>query len=151
IVGNATVILAAGSGYLTLWPDGQTRPPVSNLNYVTGQIVPNAFTVGLSSGGQFRIFSVASTDFALDIAGYYSPSAMDANGAGLLYSPLTHPIRLFDTRAPIPGFPACEYLSQPLTGGAELVKQARITCDGLTIQASAQAIVGNATVIVPAG
>jgi subtilisin-like proprotein convertase family protein len=146
IVGNATVTGALGDGFITLFPNGQPRPPVSNLNYVTGQTVPNAFTVGLGSDGQFRTYSVAGTHFIVDITGYYSPSPSDANGAGLLYNPLPRPIRLFDTRAPIPGFAACEYLNQPLVANAELAKQARITCDGITIPAAAQAVVGNATV-----
>jgi hypothetical protein len=94
----------------------------------------------------FRTYSVAGTHFIVDVTGYYSSSAMDANGAGLLYNPLPRPIRLFDTRAPIPGFAACEYLNQPLLADAELVKQARITCDSITIPAAAQAVVGNGTV-----
>ncbi len=147
IVGNATVIAPNGGGFITLWPNGQLRPPVSNLNYLSGQTVPNAFTVNLGADGQFRTFSTSGANFAVDITGYYSPSANDVNGAGLLYYPLTKPVRLFDTRASIPGFQACEYLNQPLIAGAELVKQARITCDGVTVSASAQAVVGNATVV----
>jgi len=151
IVGNATVINPAGNGFITLWPNGQMRPPVSNLNYSASQTVPNAFTAGLGSDGQFRVYSFASTDFIVDIAGYYSPSAADANGIGLLYSPLTTPIRLFDTRAAIPGFPACEYLNQPIAAGGELVKNAFVTCGGVTIPSTAQAISGNATAIQASG
>ncbi|MGE0886858.1 MAG: Ig domain-containing protein [Blastocatellales bacterium] len=151
IVGNATVVQPTGNGFITLWPDGQARPPVSNLNFVTGQVVPNAFTVGLGASGEFRTFSSSNTNFIVDITGYYSPSATDANGAGLLYSPLSKPIRLFDTRATIPGFPACEYLNQALVANGELVKSAHTTCDGVTIPATAAAIVGNATVVQPAG
>ena len=150
IVGNATVVQPTGNGFITLWPDGQARPPVSNLNFVTGQVVPNAFTVGLGASGEFRTFSSSNTNFIVDITGYYSPSATDANGAGLLYSPLSKPIRLFDTRATIPGFPACEYLNQALVANGELVKSAHTTCDGVTIPATAAAIVGNATVVQPA-
>jgi photosystem II stability/assembly factor-like uncharacterized protein len=146
IVGNATVTGATGGGFITLFPDGQPRPPVSNLNYVTGQTVPNAFTVGLGANGMFRTYAFAGTHFIVDVTGYYSPSLTDANGTGLLYNPLPRPIRLFDTRAPIPGFAACAYLNQPLLTDSELAKQARITCDGITIPAAATAIIGNATV-----
>lgn len=69
----------------------------------------------------------------------------------MFYSPLPRPIRLFDTREPIQNFEACEYLSQPLSGVVELTKQARIVCGSLTIPATAQVIVGNATAILPAG
>jgi hypothetical protein len=147
VVGNATVTGALGSGFITLFPNGQPRPSISNLNYTTGQTVPNAFTVGLGTAGQFMTYASAGTHFIVDITGYYSPAPSDANGAGLLYNSLPRPIRLFDTRAPIPGFAACEYLNQPLVADAELAKQARITCDGITIPAAAQAIVGNATVV----
>jgi hypothetical protein len=146
IVGNATVTGATGSGFITLYANGQPRPPVSNLNYVTGQTVPNAFTVGLGADGQFRAYASAGTHFIVDVTGYYSSSAVDVNGNGLFYNPLARPIRFFDTRAPIPGFPACEYLNQPLVANAELAKQAHLTCEGITIPAAAQAIVGNATV-----
>jgi len=146
IVGNATVTGAMGNGFITLFPDGQPRPPVSNLNYSTGQTVPNAFTVGLGANGMFRTYAFAGTHFILDVTGYYSPSASDANGTGLLYNPLPLPIRLLDTRAPIPGFAACAYINQPLMADSELVRQARTTCDGITIPSDAVAITGNATV-----
>ncbi|MGE0884224.1 MAG: putative Ig domain-containing protein [Blastocatellales bacterium] len=149
IVGNSTVVNPTGNGYVTLWPDGQTRPPVSNLNYLFGETKANAFTVALGANGQFRTYSNVGTDFLVDVVGYYSPSSVDVNGTGLLFSPLTTPIRLFDTRAAIPGFPACEYLNQSLGDNSELAKQARVTCGGVTIPANAQSIVGNATAIGP--
>jgi hypothetical protein len=73
IVGNATVTGALGNSFITLYPNGQPRPPVSNLNYVTGQTVPNAFTIGLGSDGQFRIYSSAGTHFIVDLNGYFAP------------------------------------------------------------------------------
>src|SRR5262249_51333147 len=108
IVGNATVVnTGAGSqaGFVTLYPRNATLPTASNLNFIPGQIVPNAFTVGLGSDGAFKIFTTAATDFIVDIAGYYSPDATDINGEGLLYSPLPRPLRLLETRPDFPGFP----------------------------------------------
>lgn len=147
IVGNAIVVNPSAGGFITLWPDGQMRPPVSNLNFNAGQTVPNAFTVGLSGAGNFRIYSTSNTNFIVDITGYFTPPAM----SGLYYHPLPKPIRLFDKRAPIPGFAACEYLNQPLVGGGELLKSAHTTCDGITIPTTAKAIVGNATVVAASG
>ncbi len=50
------------------------QPTVSNLNYVSGQIVPNAFTVGLgNSDGAFNIFASSSTHFIADLTGYFAP------------------------------------------------------------------------------
>nr|MBA3321739.1 hypothetical protein [Pyrinomonadaceae bacterium] len=77
IVGNATVVNSvpgATGGFITLYPSGASQPTVSNLNYVAGQVVPNAFTVGLGSGdGAFNIFASSSTHFIVDIAGYFAP------------------------------------------------------------------------------
>ena len=149
ITGNATVIFPSAGGFVTIYPDGQARPPVSNLNFAAGQVVPNAFTVGLDAQGEFRLYTTAGADFAVDITGYYSSAASDANGAGLLYTPLGTPFRLYDTRTPIAGFTPCEYLSAPIPAGGELVKTAHLTCQAQTIPALAQAIVGNATIIFP--
>ena len=76
VVGNATVVNPAGggAGYVTLYPSGADRPTVSNLNYVPGQVVPNAFTVGLGAGdGAFAIYAYTSVDFVVDVSGYFAP------------------------------------------------------------------------------
>lgn len=151
IVGNATVVTPAAGGFLTLWPNGQSRPSVSNLNFAAGQVVPNAFTVGLGSDGQFRVYTSAGTHLVLDVAGYYSASPTDSQGNnGSLFIPLSRPIRVFDTRAPIPGFPACAYLNAPIAANSELSRTVTINCDGVTIPSTTQAIVGNATIVSPA-
>jgi hypothetical protein len=74
VVGNATVVnTGAEGGYVTLYPSGAERPTVSNLNYSPGQVVPNAFTVGLGVDGAFNIYATSSTHFIVDIAGYFAP------------------------------------------------------------------------------
>ena len=76
IVGNATVVNQvpnAGSGFITLWPSDAVQPIVSNLNYVPGQVVPNAFTVGVGSDGKFNIYAFTSTHFIVDLNGYFTP------------------------------------------------------------------------------
>lgn len=150
ITGNATVVNPLANGFAIIWPDGQNRPVASNLNFNAGQIVANAFTIGLSQDGNFRIYSTASASFIIDITGYFSASPMDVNGLGLFYSPLPQPIRLFDTRAPITGFAACEYLSQPLAANSELIKNAHVVCNGYIIPNTARAISGNSAAVVPA-
>src|SRR4051794_36970137 len=42
VVLNVTVAGALGAGFLTVWPCGSTMPLASNLNFVAGQVVPNA-------------------------------------------------------------------------------------------------------------
>ena len=81
--------------------------------------------------------------------GYYSPEASDANGAGLLLTPLAHPIRLLETRAT--QTVGCFKPGSPLAGGSETTQPARGLCDGITIPANALGVVGNATVVFPAG
>src|ERR1019366_8259532 len=39
---NFTVVPRGGLGYLTVWPTGQSRPTVSTLNDIGGQIIANA-------------------------------------------------------------------------------------------------------------
>jgi len=147
IVGNATVVnnvSGNSDGFVTLYPSGAPRPTASNLNYVPGQIVPNSFTVGLGADGAFAIYAQTATHFIVDVAGYYSTQQTDINGTGLLYYSLSASVRLLDTRA---GQPACDTPGVPLTGGSSRTAVARTTCGGQTIPQSAEAVVGNATVV----
>jgi len=146
VVGNATVVndTGASGGFVTLYPNGAALPNASNLNYSPGQIVPNAFTVGLGGDGEFNIYATTGINFIADITGYYSDQPTDTNGTGLLYYPLATPIRLLDTR---PGQVACDTPGAPLAGGASRTQAARVTCNGITIPAPAQAVAGNATAI----
>jgi hypothetical protein len=74
VVGNATVVnFLSGPGFITLYPSGAARPTVSNLNYLSNQIIPNAFTVGLGGDGKFNIFASTSTDFIADLTGFFAP------------------------------------------------------------------------------
>jgi hypothetical protein len=73
IVVNATVTQGTAQSFLTIYPEGITRPVVSNLNWVAGQSIPNLVTVKLSSGGGITIYNAAGTvDVVLDLAGFYS-------------------------------------------------------------------------------
>jgi hypothetical protein len=100
------------------------------------------FTVGLAPTGEFKIFTSAQTDLVVDVLGYYSAEVTDANGAGLLFSPLPAPTRLQETRANQPF--GCFLTNAPVQGGVERTQQARGVC---TIANTARAIVGNATVV----
>lgn len=123
---------------------GQSFPNVSSLNFTAGQIVPNSFVMGLGGDGWFNIQSSTSTYFIVDVTGYYSNNAnADANClAGLLFRPLTAPVRLLDTRA---GFAACDAPGGPLAAGRARTQAARTACSG--VPATAQVVVGNATVM----
>src|SRR5205085_6362168 len=145
IVGNITVLNGTpDAGFMTMYPAGLPLPLAANMIYGPGAILANGFTVGLSANGQFNIFGERTIDVVVDISGYYAPP----QPAGLYYHPLSNPIRLLDTRA---GFGNCDSISTPIPAGTSLTTLARVTCEGLTIPAAAQAIVGNATVINGSG
>lgn len=146
IVGNATTIDPQATGFLTLFPADVTRPLVASSIYGAGQVVNGPFTVGLAANGQFKIFSTATTHLAVDVVGYYSTEATDANGTGLLFSPLSKPVRLLETRNLPTG---CFKPNAPLNAQQEYVQTARGTCDGVTIPTTALGVVGNATVVQP--
>ncbi len=149
IVGNATTVGPQAGGYLTLFPADASRPLVASSNYNANQIVNGPFTVGLSPAGQFKLFTAATTDLVVDVLGYYSTEANDANGAGLLFTPLARPVRLLETRATPPNLTGCFKPNAPLNANQVYTQPARGVCDGLTIPAAALAVVGNATVVLP--
>ena len=78
-------------GFLTVWPCGIERPLASNVNYVAGEIVANAVTVGIGGDGAVCIFSMSATDVVVDVNGYWSATGTAA------FSPVT-PTRVIDTR-----------------------------------------------------
>jgi hypothetical protein len=103
----------------------------------------NVFTVGLGAAdGAFKIFVTSNTNVVVDITGYYAPPS----AGGLYFHPLPKPVRLLDTRA---GQTACFTPGMPLQAGMTMTQLGITTCDGVTIPAGAQALVGNATAVGP--
>jgi hypothetical protein len=60
VVMNVTYTEATADGFLTIWPSGETRPTVSNLNTAPGGTQPNLVTVKLGAGGKVSIFNFAA-------------------------------------------------------------------------------------------
>jgi hypothetical protein len=148
IAGNATTVSPQGPGYLTIFPCGAERPVIASSNYDAGQVINGPFVTGVSPAGQFKIYTFATTHLVVDVLGYFSAEAVDANGAGLLFTPLAHPVRLLETRNN-PNFPGCFKPNQPLNGNQVYAQAALGLCDGLTIPSNALGVVGNATVVFP--
>lgn len=142
IMGNVTVVLPASNGFITVFPGNTTRPLASSGNYRANTVLNSPFMTGLSPTGQFKVYSVATTDVVIDVSGYFSPEAVDVNGTGLLFTPIT-PTRLQDSR---PGLPACFNLGTPLPSGVDVTQAAAGTCN---IASTARAIMGNVTVVLP--
>jgi len=146
LVGNATTVNPVALGYLTLYPADAARPLIATSNYNIGQTVNGPFIVGLSPSGQFKMFPQFTTELVIDITGYYSAQANDANGPGLLYSSLGSPLRLLDTR---PGQQGCYTPGGPMIGGTDYTQDTQSPCTNLT--PTARALIGNATVVNTTG
>jgi hypothetical protein len=73
VVMNVTVTNTSASSFLTLWPDGTTRPVASDLNWVAGQTVPNLVIVQLGANGMVDVYNLqGNTDVVMDVVGWYS-------------------------------------------------------------------------------
>jgi hypothetical protein len=70
---NVTVTNTAASGYLQLWPAGQTQPYTSELNWTPGQTAENLVLVGVGSGSGLSIYngSSGSVDVIIDAYGWF--------------------------------------------------------------------------------
>ncbi len=72
IVLNVTAVGPSGAGYLTVWPDGVTRPGTSDLNFVAGLTVPNLVVVQVGSIGKIDVYNAfGSTNVVVDVMGWY--------------------------------------------------------------------------------
>ncbi len=68
---NVTATGPTAPTHLTVWPTGQPRPTVSNLNVVAGQTAPNLVVVAVGAGGKVSIFNNSgSTDVIADVFGF---------------------------------------------------------------------------------
>ncbi len=143
VTGNITPV-PNSSGFLTLYPSNASRPLVASSNFTAGEIVNNVFTVGLGNDGAFKIHASTTTEIVVDVTGYYAPPGV----GGLYFHPLPQPVRLLETRS---GQPGCDAPGMPIFAGTARTQQGRVTCNGVTIPGAAQALVGNATVVNPAG
>jgi hypothetical protein len=71
---SATVVPPGGLGFLTLWPQGQTRPVVSTLNALDGAITSNMAIIP-TTNGSISAFASSPTHLILDVSAYFAPSS----------------------------------------------------------------------------
>jgi YVTN family beta-propeller protein len=69
---NATVVPSPQLSYLTLWPDGLTKPVVSTLNAADGDISSNMAIVP-TTNGKIDAFAAGTTQLILDLSGFFAP------------------------------------------------------------------------------
>ncbi len=92
VVLNVTVTEPQANGVLKVFPYGLPVPTASNLNFVTGQTVPNLVIVPVTDRKvSIHNQSSGSTHVIADLAGYFGP---DGQLSYLPYGPL----RIADTR-----------------------------------------------------
>ncbi|MFC8505142.1 hypothetical protein ACFU3J_00220 [Streptomyces sp. NPDC057411] len=90
VVMNVTAVAPASNGFVTVYPDGQSVPTASNINYSAGETLPNLVVVPVVNGSVVLRNSAGSVDLLADVTGYFS-----ATGAAFTAA---EPVRLLDTR-----------------------------------------------------
>jgi hypothetical protein len=139
VVLNVTVTGPTAPGFVTVWPEGASRPLASNLNFVPGQTVPNRVIVKTGTGGRVYLYNLTgSTDLVVDVGGYYTDAT--PGGSGTRFVGLT-PSRILDTRDGTGG---------PGTIGPGGTIGVQVGTQG-GVAANAKAVVANLTVTNPTG
>jgi hypothetical protein len=91
VVMNVTAVKPTAAGHVTVYPDGQALPAVSNLNFTAGETIPNLVIVPVVNGTVDLRNSAGSVDLVADVTGYFSTA-----GSTFVSS---DPVRLLDTRS----------------------------------------------------
>ena len=147
VVLNVVATNTAAGGYLTVYPAGATRPTAANLNWDTGETVPNLVEMPVGVGGQVTVFngSPGPIDLVIDVSGWVATPAASTGPDGL-YNPVV-PTRLADTRGgsqvgPNGSLPADGTMSVTVAGTGQVA--------GNPVPASGvSAVVLNVTVVTP--
>ena len=130
---NVTVTSTTASSFLSVWPNGQTQPTVSSLNWSPGWTRPNAVTVKVGADGKVKLYNwLGSAHLIVDVVGYFK------TGSGVEFHPLD-PARILDSR---PQFQVGPY-STPW--GEGMTRDVKVTAVG-GVPDNAQAVLMNATV-----
>ncbi len=134
VVLNVTVNETENFGFVTAYPCGTQRPETSNLNYVSGQTIPNTVIVKVGTGGTVCLFSDQTTHLIADVNGAFP--------TGSAYEALD-PARLLDTRPGTSTIDGAFVGAGTLAGGDEIALP--VTGRG-GVPADADAVVLNVTV-----
>ncbi|MEU9245486.1 hypothetical protein AB0D77_39510, partial [Streptomyces sp. NPDC048385] len=73
VVLNVTAVQPTTTSYVTVYPNGVSRPtPASNLNFTEGKTIPNLVVVPVTNG-EINFYNRAGTvDLIADLAGYFT-------------------------------------------------------------------------------
>jgi len=97
VVLNVTVTQPATAGFISVYPDGSTRPATSNINFSAGETVPNLVIAPVGSDGKVDFYNGSSGTVQLiaDVSGWFAGgNPVSVGGLTMLA-----PIRLMDTRS----------------------------------------------------
>ena len=86
---NVTAVEAQAPGYLTVFPCDTPIPDASNLNYGSGQTIPNAVFAKLGVDGRVCIYTYAAAHLIVDVNGFV-PATSDITAVA--------PVRFYDSR-----------------------------------------------------
>ncbi|MFJ9517364.1 hypothetical protein ACIRPK_03685 [Kitasatospora sp. NPDC101801] len=91
VVMSVTAVNPSRTGYVTAYPNGQSVPDASNVNFTAGQNASNLVTVPVGANGKVDLYNAwGEVDLGVDVVGYYTDSGASYSAAGL--------VRLMDTR-----------------------------------------------------
>ena len=89
---NVTVVNPTSANYLKVYPGGSASPNAANINFVTGQTIPNMAIVKVGAGGKIAIYNnSSSTQVVVDVVGWFPSNPLSYEGI--------NPERMLDTRA----------------------------------------------------
>jgi hypothetical protein len=73
VVLNVTVVGPTANSAVTVYPDGETRPGTSNLNFTRGETIPNLVVAPVGTDGKVDFYNYAgSVNLVADLSGYYT-------------------------------------------------------------------------------
>ena len=81
---NISVVPPGPLGYITVWPDGQSRPLAATLVDSTGLVLSNGAIIQAGASGAIDVFVSNTTHVVIDIDGYFLPQTNPANDSTAL-------------------------------------------------------------------
>ena len=130
---NVTVVdgenPTTGGGYVTVYPCGK-RPDASNLNFTSGQTIPNSVLAPVSANGTICFYVYGTAHLLADVSGYFATpntvgfkfvdqSGIPILGAGLLWC----------NRTVDPACPQAFFIGSDAAGIARLALDRRVLHD----------------------
>lgn len=68
---NLTTVTPSAAGFAVIYANNAVQPSTSSVNFTAGSVVGNNATTRVDSTGFARFFSSATTNYVVDVMGYY--------------------------------------------------------------------------------